>query len=257
MFEQNNGTYAKDFTPDNFKIKSNIPLGKITVTPFVEKQKLHKEITDRLNYIEKLKKIDLKELNDLYELISLVPKNSDEKEEFEYRYKSLSNLLFISTELEKIEEGKHGDKFEETIEQIDALLKVSSHGPLRNLLEEEIESIKKETHVKSKELINFENLVGFINHADSSERIDEIFCELPIENYINLGEIKRKKVAEQFFEVSKAYSSNNSVLDDLNNLIINFIENDKDEIEEDTAVETHRQTIKKEELDIINNHKTH
>lgn len=155
-----------------------------------------------------------------------MPSDSVEKEEYESRLKSINNLYFVANEIGNLitSTATNNEELLSKVNQMDALLKVSFHGPLRSLLEEKVNKVISEVEPESKEEVNAQNLVYFINNVQTPEDIDEILCELSVEDYINTSKGGREVVAKLLFELSKSYRSNEEVMDDLTRLITDFNE---------------------------------
>lgn len=228
MYENIIGSRAEK-VGDNSVVSSEEYIENFSFTPYVQMEELEELISMKLDKAEKELDLHIKDLNDLKELVSIAPPTFTEKDVYESRLKSLFNLYFISKELNlliPLEQISNDEPMQKVIE-IDALLQVSNHGPLRNLLEEKINKIKSVLKLEPKELINTENMVTFINNAQSPEQINEILCEVFIEEYVNLGSKGREIVAMQFWEQSSGYQSKVEILRKLNELISNFIKNPK------------------------------
>lgn len=253
MFKEILSSHAENLTKNNCMVISNIPLDHISITPFIEKEKLHILINEKLGQLEQTANIQFSnnDLIEISELISLVPATFNEKDVYEYRLQSLNNILYISTELDKLNSCVE-EQLQQKVEQLAALLKICSHGPHRHLLEERIKSVKTDIEGNSKEEVDLENLVSLVNRSNSVEDIDEVFCELLIESYVNLGEKRRLAVAEQFLRQLESYTSAEQILEKLNILVTKFIENNPIDDSEQTKIESHKRTINKNELEFIN-----
>ncbi|MGX2961716.1 hypothetical protein JNUCC23_21020 [Peribacillus sp. JNUCC 23] len=258
MYHNITGSLAEklnDLNPN--LIISEHDIENLTFTPYVENDYLHTLLSNTLNEVEKETKIQQKKLFDLKQLLLLVPSDDVRKDEYESRLKSLNNLYNISNELDTIvnNEGVLGEELELKISQLDASLKVSNHGPLRNLLENELMKIKSTIQTQPKEEVNEGNLVKWINSSQSAEAIDEIFCELSLEEYINQGKKGREIIANQFFDQSKSYKLNTEVKDDLKRFIDKFKESNYKIISEEAgkaiSQESYKNTLNVKELELL------
>ena len=205
---------------------SNCGEENITSTPYVQREVLHEVISKKLDEAEKESKLQQKVLNDLKELVSLTPIDFNEKDVYESRLKSLNNLYYISKEIDGVTTRENISQEELTlkVKNLDALLQVSNHGPFRNLLEEKINKLKCTIEPRPQERVSESNMITFINNAHSAMEIDEILCEVLIEEYVNLGKNGREIVAQQLFDLSKLYNTNKELINDLNGLISKFNE---------------------------------
>jgi hypothetical protein len=222
MFHNIVGVYADKLDNTIFKI-DNFEVNKTSFTTYFEGKILHDFISREFDEIEKNTNLQEIKLNELGSYISLVPKDFVDIDVYEYRLESLKKLYFISNEISTLLNNEMAiDNVQQKVEELSALIKVSNHGPLRNLLEEKIIKIKEKLEPCSKNKVNAENVADFINNAHSAEEIEEIFCELFIEEYVNIAKEGRGIVAKQFFELSKQYRSNTEIKSDLDDLIKKF-----------------------------------
>lgn len=258
MYHNITGSIAEklnDLNPN--LIISEHAIEDLTFTPFVEYYYLHTLLSNTLNVIEEETKIQQKKLLELKQILLLVPSDDVRRDEYESRLKSLDNLYNISDELDTIfnNDSILGEELELKINQLHATLIVTNHGPLRNLLENELLKIKSTIQTQPKEAVNEGNLVKWINSTQSAEEIDEIFCELPHEEYINQGKKGRKIIANQFIDHSKLYKSNTEVTDDLKRLIDTFKESNYKAIPEKEEAtisqEFHKNTLNIQELELF------
>ena len=202
MYDNILGSHAGEL--DNLIIGDLVKVD-FTFTQFIEKETLYGLILTKLEEAEMKMKLQSCELDDLELIVSSVPFNFSGKDEYESRLKSLKNLFNIANEIEKVvaDASMSMEDLEYKMNHLEALLKISNHGPLRNLLGNKINSVKSSIVSQLKVKINADNLVNFINTAQSTETIDEIFCEVFIQDYVNLGRIGRKIIAKQFFDLPK------------------------------------------------------
>lgn len=210
---------------DNITIRmGNSSMENIPTTSCTKKELLYNVISEELDKAEMELTLQLSVLDHIRETLSLAPSDFVDKEVYEFRLKNLYALYYISNEIKDIvtEENVSNEKMALKINEIDALLQVSNHGPLRNLLEKEMKKIKSEIESQHKEKVSVENMVEFINSAQSAEEIDEIFCEMAVEEYVNLEGERREIVSTQFFNLSNPYASNKEVMDELYKLISKF-----------------------------------
>lgn len=200
---------------------SNCDEENITSTPYVQREVLHEVISKKLDEAEQETKLQQRVLTDLKELVSLTPFDFNEKDIYESRLKSLNNLYYISKEIDNVTTKGNITQEELTLKvnNLDALLQVSNHGPFRNLLEEKINKLKCKIAPRLQEVASESNIITLINDAHSATEIDEILCEALIEEYVNLGRNGREIVARKLFDLSKLYNTNKELFNDLNSLI--------------------------------------
>lgn len=258
MYHKITGSLAEklnDLNPN--LIISEHDIENLTFTPYVENDYLHALLSNTLYEVEKETKIQQIKLFDLKQLLQLVPTDDVRKDEYESRLKSLNNLNNISNELDTIINncGIPGEELKLKMNQLDATLKVSNHGPLRNLLENELMKIKSTIQTQPKETVNEGNIVKWINSSQSAEEIDEIFCELSLEEYINQGKKGRKIIANQFFDQTKSYKSNTEIMDNLKRFIDKFKEFNSKAIPKEEGVfissEFYKNTLNVKELELL------
>lgn len=216
MYEKVIGTLATPIDEQQ-RIFTNKDL-LFTSTPYVEKNLLSEYTFDSLTELEKDLTFPTEKLKGLEEMIKLFHDGESDKEELNFRAKSLKNLYFINEKISAIESEEKKDVYEE-LQQLKSLIKASSSGPIRSFLENKITTWFNEINQVKNEN---QDLIKKINHVKSYNEVDEIICELNVEEYINLGKKGREMIAKQFIELSNSYEDKQEILQRIRQLVSNF-----------------------------------
>jgi hypothetical protein len=263
MYQNIAGCRAEKLDNHNGQVifSGNSKIKEITFSPYVSVETLQELIDMNLQKVENETKITSAVLKELQQLVSMLPSDFVSKDEYKSRLKSITNLYFVANEMENVmtDTGTNHEERLSKVNQLDALLKEAFHGPLRSLLEEKVNNVMSTIKAQSKEEVNDQNLVCFINNAQTAEEIDEILCEIFVEEYVNSRKKVREIVAKQLFELAKSYHSNKEIMDDLNGLISKFNEDAQNHqlFKEDVEVllsnveESHKQTLDIHELELV------
>lgn len=220
-----------------------------TSSPYVEEIYLTELIEKTLDQLEHDFSFQSAKLNELKEVAKRVTIGNPKKEEYDFRIKNLSSLFTLNCEIERLDNQLGLEKFGD-INQLKALLQTVSTGPVRNFLENKINNLVTSEQSVAKQ----ETILDKINNANSPIEIDEIFCELSVENYINLGKLGREQISNKFFSLSKTYINEINAIEELEKLIltldVHLIKNNK-KVSKDKG-EMIKQTINLNEIDLIN-----
>ncbi|MDR7000078.1 hypothetical protein [Neobacillus niacini] len=197
---------------------ANIELNQITFSPSFDNAYLQKEIVSLLNRLETLTQLhdeDIKEVSTLVELYL-----GDNKDEFQFRKESLTKLIKTSKEIIKLKQNVELLN-NDILNQLFATLSTCGHGPFRTLLEDKLNKLKQEKNLQ--EPIKKDSLSIFKN-TQSFEEIDEVLCELFIEEYINLGREKRLIVSKELLTLKLNFEKLDEYVESVKQLIqsINF-----------------------------------
>ncbi|MEK4711792.1 hypothetical protein [Sporosarcina sp. FSL K6-5500] len=192
---------------------SNIDFNKLSITPFVEKNILARDIELLLTKLEKEVELTIEDIKPLSSLISLYYYD-DSKEEYEFRLKSLIDLREIGEILATLE--MRGAINPEEIDQLLSTLSMCGHGPHRSLLEHKLNCYKNEL---PKNVILEEDFLKIIATTKSHDLLDNALCELNVEEYINLGKEKRLVVSKELLEMNREKVSFEEITDMINEII--------------------------------------
>ena len=170
---------------ENALSSSNIDFNKLSITPFVEKNILTKDIELLLTKLENKVELSIEDIKSLSSLLSLYYYD-EKKDEYEFRLKSLIELKEIGDILVALEMKEVINS--EEIEQLLSTLSMCGHGLHRSLLEHKLNCYKDDL---PKNVIVEEDFLKILANTNSHDLVDNALCELNVEEYINLGKEKR------------------------------------------------------------------
>ena len=192
---------------------SNIDFNEFSITPFVEKNILTRDIELLLTDLEKKVELTKEDIEPLSSLISLYYYD-DNKEEYEFRLKSLIDLREIGEILATLEMGEAINP--EEIDQLLSTISMCGHGPHRSLLEHKLNCYKNEL---PKNVIVEEDFFKILATTNSHDLVDNALCELNVEEYINLGKEKRLVVSRELLEMNREKFSFEEITGMINEII--------------------------------------
>ncbi|AMQ07671.1 hypothetical protein [Sporosarcina psychrophila] len=192
---------------------SNIDFNKLSITPFVEKNILTKDIELLLTNLESKIELSIEDITPLASLISLYYYD-DNKEEYEFRLKSLIDLQKVGEFISVLEMKEAINPVE--IDQLLSTISLCGHGPHRSLLEHKLNCYKNE--LPKNEIVE-QDFLRILATTNKHDLVDNALCELSAEEYINLGKEKRLVVSKELLGMNRENASFEEITNMINEII--------------------------------------
>lgn len=202
--------------------EAKIPLPKnLTFTETINIQLLYKKIDVHLSRFEIEMNSQEDKFSTIEEDINLLPKESDERQECIYRLHSLKNAASASKCIERIERQLNSDdhplnvlETHDLYNDAKRLLSNSLYTPFTQLLKNRLANVECQVFFQEENSEdNTLTILDKIKLAKTVIDLDEVLLEFLPDDYINLGQRGRLKVAEMLLAEKISYSVIQDVID--------------------------------------------